>query len=414
MQELFNFTDTVSKPASITEELASFNDFGSTTHVSELITEEVTIPVYTNEFWTSKQRAAHSLHEISYRACFKPQLPKFFIERFSQKGDTVYDPFMGRGTTLLESSLLQRQTIGCDLNPLSRILLTPRLHPPSYDDVKKRLNEIDFQAANDASQDADLLVFFHPKTLQAINSLKSYLAGRHSTNTADNIDRWIQMVASNRLTGHSAGFFSVYTLPPNQSVSVVSQQRINAKRDQTPPYRDVPTLILKKTKSLLRDYKEGQLDSKLTHRVIIGSADDTPLIESSSVDLIITSPPFLDVIDYRADNWLRCWMNGIDSNELPIWQVRNPDAWTSAFKKVFKELHRVLKPNGTIAFEVGEVNKGTLKMEEMVIPAATSAGLEPVCVMVNAQVFTKTSNCWGVNNGVKGTNSNRVVILRKK
>jgi hypothetical protein len=38
------------------------------------------IPCFVNEFWTSRQRQANSLHEISYRACFKPQLPRFFIE----------------------------------------------------------------------------------------------------------------------------------------------------------------------------------------------------------------------------------------------------------------------------------------------------------------------------------------------
>ena len=37
-----------------------------------------------NEFWTSEQRQANRLHEISYRACFKPQLPRFFIELFSK------------------------------------------------------------------------------------------------------------------------------------------------------------------------------------------------------------------------------------------------------------------------------------------------------------------------------------------
>lgn len=210
MQKHFNFINSVSRPASLTDELASFNEFGTTTHVSELCLDDVATPVYTNEFWTSKQRAAHSLHEISYRACFKPQLPRFFIERLSQQGDTVYDPFMGRGITLLESGLMQRQTVGCDLNPLSRILLNPRLCPPSYDDVRKRLTEIDFDAVNDESQDSALLVFFHPITLRAIISLKSYLAERNSTRTADNIDQWIQMVTSNRLTGHSAGFFSVY------------------------------------------------------------------------------------------------------------------------------------------------------------------------------------------------------------
>ena len=61
----------------------------------------IVVETFVNEFWTSKQRAAHSLHEVSYRACFKPQLPRFFIDRFTAPGDVVYDPFMGRGTTLI-------------------------------------------------------------------------------------------------------------------------------------------------------------------------------------------------------------------------------------------------------------------------------------------------------------------------
>src|SRR5919107_1480152 len=77
---------------------------------------------FTNEFWTARQRAAHSLQEISYRACFKPQLPRFFIERLTAPGDIVYDPFMGRGTTLVEAALLERSPAGCDVNPLSSIL----------------------------------------------------------------------------------------------------------------------------------------------------------------------------------------------------------------------------------------------------------------------------------------------------
>ena len=61
------------------------------------------------------------------------------------------------------------------------------------------------------------------------------------------------MVASGRLTGHSPGFFSVYTLPPNQAGGLAAQRKINAERGQTPPRRDVPALILKKSRSLLRD-----------------------------------------------------------------------------------------------------------------------------------------------------------------
>ena len=79
----------------------------------------VRVPTFVNEFWTSRQRAAHSLHEISYRACFKPQLPRFFIDRLTEPGAVVYDPFAGRGTTPLEAALAGRVPVACDINPLS-------------------------------------------------------------------------------------------------------------------------------------------------------------------------------------------------------------------------------------------------------------------------------------------------------
>ena len=53
-------------------------------------------PRLSAEFWTSRQRQAANLHEISYRACYKPQLPRHFIERLTLPGERVYDPFSGR------------------------------------------------------------------------------------------------------------------------------------------------------------------------------------------------------------------------------------------------------------------------------------------------------------------------------
>ena len=82
-------------------------------------------------------------------------------------------------------------------------------------------------------------------------------------------------------------------------------------------------------------------------------------------------------------------------------------------QRVFRELRRVLKRGGYVAFEVGEVRRGKLKMEELVIPAARAAKLKPLLVLINTQEFTKTSNCWGVTNQVAGTNTNRVILLQK-
>src|SRR5688572_14484686 len=124
------------------------------------------VQTFTNEFWTARQRAAHSLHEISYRACFKPQLPRFFIEQLTRAGDVVYDPFMGRGTTLLEAALMDRVAYGCDINPLSRMLCEPRLDPPTLKEVIASLDEIDFSGGEAAPE--ELLVFYHPDTLGQI------------------------------------------------------------------------------------------------------------------------------------------------------------------------------------------------------------------------------------------------------
>ena len=370
---------------------------------------------FTNEFWTSKQRAGHSLHEISYRACFKPQLVDFFVQRLTEPGDLVYDPFMGRGTTVVEAALLDRAAAGCDVNPLSRVLTKPRLAPPTLEQVSERLLALDLTSAD--SYPEDLTVFFHPETLNAMCALRSYLRKRHAERAMDGVDEWIEMVAVNRLTGHSRGFFSVYTLPPNQAVSIASQRKINARREQTPVVRDVIRLIIKKSKSLLRDCGEATRRQLAAHaartQLLVQASSSTPEIRSASVSLVVTSPPFLDVVNYASDNWLRCWFCGIEADAVPITMARELDTWRAAMTDVFGELQRVLVPGGYVAFEVGEVRGGRIKLEATVIPCGESVGLEPLAVVVNSQVFTKTSNCWGVSNNKKGTNTNRIVIFRK-
>ena len=374
-----------------------------------------TVPTITNEFWTSKQRAASSLHEISYRACFKPQLPRFFIERLTRPGDIVYDPFMGRGTTPIEAALLGRVPFGCDVNPLSQLLTRPRLTPPTLDEIEERLQQIDFSPIERGPE--ELLVFYHPQTLAQIVALRTYLLRRETARELDAIDDWIRMTALNRLTGHSPGFFSVYTLPPNQAVSVKSQIKINADRRQTPPVRDVAKIILKKSRALLSD-----IDSQSRHSLstpasralfLTAPSSATPQIPANSVALVVTSPPFLDVVDYEGDNWLRCWFAGIDPKSVRLTVPKKLTEWQAAMSAVFRELYRGLKNGGHVAFEVGEVRGGKLKLEEAVVPCGIQAGFAAEMILINAQEFTKTANCWGVKNNSLGTNTNRIVIFRK-
>lgn len=384
--------------------LAGFDAFGSVTRRSE--TDGV--PVFENEFWTAKQRQAHPLHEVSYRACFKPQLPRFFIEAFTEPGASVYDPFAGRGTTLIEAALLGRRPIGNDVNPLSRLLVAPRLGPPAIAEVAGRLGDLERALPLNAEAPDDLLAFYHPDTLRDIARLRTYFLSQ----AGDAVDAWIRMVCLNRLTGHSSGFFSVYTLPPNQATSAARQRKINEAREQVPPRRDVFEIVLHKTKALLKaplpagyGVEEG--------RILTGPAERTPGIADASIDLIVTSPPFLDVVDYPTDNWLRCWFAGIEPSAVPIALHRSLADWERFVAGSFRELARVVRPGGKIAFEVGEVRGGTLALEHTVLSAAAGLPLRPIAVMINRQVFTKTAQCWGVDNNAKGTNSNRIVVFER-
>jgi hypothetical protein len=371
----------------------------------------------TGEFWTSKQRQASSIHEVSYRACFKPQLPNYFIEKYTKKGDVVYDPFGGRGTTAIEAALMGRNIIQNDINPISEILSSGRLVIPTLSEIEQRLKSIKINQK--LKSVIDLTMFYEKQTFIEILSLRDYLIKKEKGSDLDYVDKWIRMVATNRLTGHSSGFFSVYTFPPNQAISAESQIKINEKRKQVPEYRNTIEIILKKSKQLIKGLSVAEIlnlkNASKKALYLNKPSDKTNEIKSNSVSLVVTSPPFLDIVQYKDDNWLRCWFNGIDAEAIGknITMAKTLEIWSAEMKKVLVELKRVLKKDGVIAFEVGEVRNGKIKLDESIVPLGIDIGLKCESVMINSQIFTKTSNLWGVSNNTGGTNSNRIVIFRK-
>lgn len=414
-EDIINNIINFSCPAG--EQLSIADKGGQNTAVDSITLADRSVPVFINEFWTSKQRQASALHEISYRACFKPQLPFFFIDLLSRPGDTIYDPFSGRGTTVIEAALMGRRIIANDINPLSTILARPRLKPPPLAAVEERLAALGLK--QNLQSGPDLSMFFHRDTLQEILALREYLQERKEKDREDETDRWIRMVATNRLTGHSKGFFSVYTLPPNQAALPESQKKINKKFNQQPPYRDTKSIIIKKTRSMLRNLNREQRENLArtsgSALFLEEDAASTPSIPAGSVQLTVTSPPFLDIVQYSRDNWLRFWFNFIDSGKIDakITMSKTLEQWSGVMAGVFRELYRITGRGGWVAFEVGEVRRGSIRLEEAVIPLGLSAGFDCPGVLINRQKFTKTANIWGIKNNTTGTNTNRIVLFQK-
>ncbi len=387
-----------------TELKAGKTSLGTTTQVRDGVERE------TAQFWTARQRQGHSLHEISYRACFKPQLPEYFIKRYTQPGDLVADPFMGRGTTPLQAHLMGRRSAGSDTNPLCIMMARPRFNPPSLRQIEARLDEsLDYAEIPEA--DEKLLAFYHHETLSKLIALKKWFMRREMTGELDKVDDWIRMICINRLTGHSSGFFSVRTMPPNQAVSIESQIRINERNGQIPEPKDIKSIVLKKSRSLLRSgftpANAPSYDLRCT------PSDKLEYLEDGSVALVVTSPPFLDIVDYRVDNWLRCWFAGIDVEKVQIDIHASLSAWRDFIRRTFVELARVVRIGGHVAFEVGEARNSSVRLEEEVMSAIGGLPFETIKVLINQQSFTKTSNLWGIRNNRQGTNSNRVVLARR-
>jgi len=375
--------------------------------------------VLTGAFWTSGQRKGNNLHEIAYRACFKPALPQYFISRYSSINDVIYDPFCGRGTTVIEAALYGRNVIANDVNPISTILAEGRLFVPEISALELRLDFIFSLPKVAPGKNHKLTMFYHRETYKQLLKLRNWLFTRTTNGELDALDKWIRMVATNRLTGHSPGFFSVYTLPPNQAVSRDRQILINKNRNQKPTFRDVKLLIIKKSKSLLKDLDEATsknvLHASKKALFLQRDAAATAQIKRNSVQLTITSPPFLDIVQYAKDNWLRCWFNCINMDDIAkkITMSKTIEEWIIKMQSVFNELYRITKKDGFLVFETGEVHHGKTRLEPHVLQMGLNAGFTCEHIIINEQQFTKTANIWGIKNNVNGTNSNRIVVFKK-
>ena len=387
------------------------------------------IPVYTGSFWTAQQRQMHPLHyTISYRASFKPELPAYFMRRYLKtKKARVLDPFGGRGTTTLEANLQGHKAIHNDRNPVSLFLIRARQSIPPIDELCSFLNSIPLDPTDSSlrsSRDNDrLLPFFHPYTLNEILQLRQMILEerKHSQTSVEAKLGYIALTALSRLHGHSGGFFSVYSFP-QISILPQNQRKNNIRRGQKPEYRPIKERILKKMKAdlskpLPRHYSIVSKHNKYLRE----DARRLKGVRGNSVDLVITSPPFLDKVNYFDDNWMRAWFlgmeEGFERGELTV--TSHLDEWLSFMEDVLKELGRVLKPGAHAVIEVGEVvhKKRTVFLEEellSLLPLRLQNGsLRAKEVLINSQEFTKLANCWDVKNNRKGTNTNRCLVIQK-
>ena len=253
----------------------------------------------------------HRFHSICpYFAMF----PETFVEKHlaATKFDgVVFDPFCGRGTTVFESLIRERQAAGCDVHPVAACVTGAKCDSPNRLDVMHRISELEVECrdcflTNDLGQLAEFFsLCFAPNTLRQVQFLRHALNWR-----TDRTDRFIAALSLGALHGEShrsPNYFS-NRMPRTISTKPAYSVRWWQGKGCEPPSRDVFSILRHMT-----GYRYRTPPPTLRGEAVLSDARDASSTFrhlTGKVTDVITSPPYLDTTNYREDQWLRLWFLG--------------------------------------------------------------------------------------------------------
>ena len=363
----------------------------------------------------------HSM--CSYLGAFPAPLANYFIHYFSNEGDLVYDPFSGRGTTALEARILNRNALATDLNPIALALSEAKNYNLSTEEILTRINELEskydyalYQPEAFAQSD-EIHLIFHPKTLAQLCYLR-----RKLLKSEKQVDKYLIGITLGILHGgerkDTSSAYASIDMPNTFSMSPEYVRRFVQTNQLNRFERNVFSLLKEKTIRMFK--KHLPLGSKgLIMKADVKSLSNYDELKpyKNSASLILTSPPYLGIVNYAKQNWIRSWFMDQDpiavSEELD--DDLNLDGWIEFSKLAIKELKQFLKKDGVAVFVIGDVAKS----KNSVIPLARE-----FCLMImenknNKNVWCindvitstdKTTRIWGDKKGI-ATTTDRIVIL---
>ena len=124
-------------------------------------------PEYTT-VWSFPERGNWATHKSDYRGNFAPQVPRNLIEMYSKEGDSILDPMVGAGTTLVEAKLLARHALGIDINPDTVKLAEESLNFNHQPPTKQKVMVADARNLSFLKDGSFDLIITHPPYMNII------------------------------------------------------------------------------------------------------------------------------------------------------------------------------------------------------------------------------------------------------
>ncbi len=252
----------------------------------------------------------HPLHSICpYFAMFPEDFVARQIYAYTKRGDIVFDPFSGRGTTVFESLVNSRPAAGVDINPVAACIAGAKADTPTLSSVGRRLRLLEARQRESPPCDVPSGDFFracfHARTLQQLLYLRKCLKWRRSR-----VDRFVAAVVLGCLHGesHKSPNYLSNRMPRAISTKPDYSVRWWAERGCAAPERDTFSVV-RRLASYRLSGPRAALRGVVKHCDARGAARRFPGLRES-VALMVTSPPYFDTTHYAEDQWLRLWFLG--------------------------------------------------------------------------------------------------------
>jgi hypothetical protein len=294
-----------------------------------------------------------TLHQLSpYIGKIKSSIAADLIERYSAPGDLVVDPFAGAGTIPFEAATHGRRAMGADISPYARILAQAKLTPPPSLDTALALAEAALDEAarlpvpDLRSVPAWVRRFYHPKTLG--EALRFAEVCRRPGN------EFLMACFLGILHHQRPGFLSY---PSSHLVPYLRTGKY-PKREypEMYAYRPLRPRLLAKVRRSYRRFAMPQRQAVQPFR-------QTPVEQLAlprQFGALITSPPYMNALDYGRDNRLRLWFidpKAGDPVDNGVTQRRQ--AFIAAISSLARKTEHGLRSGGYCVYVVGETIKRT-------------------------------------------------------
>ena len=297
---------------------------------------------------TSYTNRECSLHQLSpYIGKLKSIIARDLILRYSEPGQLVADMFCGSGTVPLESANLGRRVFASDTSVYAITLTKGKLNAPecpsvAFETLDKILNRVEALPTPDLrSVPAWVRAFFHPRTLKETLRLTQFLKyQRH----------YFLLGSVLGILHHQRPGFLSY--PSSHLVPYLRSNKFpKSVYPELYEYRPIAPRLRAKVKRALKRTPEAS-SSLLIDGVRLSSAKSIDLPES--IDCVITSPPYMNALDYRRDNRLRLWFLGESYRRRADRAFTTLPRFGKLIAALARQLDQKVRRGGYCIFIVGE------------------------------------------------------------